>query len=81
MLVLGIDPGSSGGLAIIRNSNNTLPQIILALRMPTVTIYGKKIIDTKKIATELLNMKTILPIDIWNIKDLSIINKLESNKK
>ena len=48
MLVLGIDPGSSGGLAIIKNSNNTLPQIILALRMPTVTIYGKKIIDTKK---------------------------------
>ena len=48
MLVLGIDPGSSGGLAVIKNSNNTLPQIILALRMPTVTIYGKKIIDTKK---------------------------------
>ena len=46
MLVLGIDPGSSGGLAIIRNSNNTLPQIILALRMPTVTIYGKKIMIT-----------------------------------
>ena len=52
MLILGIDPGSSGGLAIIKNSNNTLPTIILALRMPTVTIYGK-IIDTKKIATEL----------------------------
>ena len=48
MLVLGIDPGSSGGLALIRSSNNTLQQIILALRMPTVTIYGKKIIDTKK---------------------------------
>ena len=48
MLVLGIDPGSSGGLAIIKNSNDTLPQIILALRMPIVIIYGKKIIDTKK---------------------------------
>ena len=55
MLVLGIDPGSSGGLAIVKKSLNTLPQIILALRMPTVTIYGKKIIDTKKIASELQN--------------------------
>ena len=44
MLVLGIDPGSTGGLAVIKNTNNTLPQIILALRMPTITIYGKKII-------------------------------------
>jgi len=34
----------------------------------------------EKIATELLNMKNILPIDIWNIRDLSIINKLDSNK-
>ena len=68
MLVLGIDPGSSGGLALIRNSNNTLPQIILALRMPTVTIYGKKIIDTKKIATELESH----PIDV------SIIEKVHA---
>ena len=55
MLVLGIDPGSSGGLAIVKKSLNALPKIILALRMPTVTIYGKKIIDTKKIASELQN--------------------------
>ena len=68
MLVLGIDPGSSGGLAIIKKSNNTLPQIILALRMPTVTIYGKKIIDTKKIATELQSH----PIDV------SIIEKVHA---
>ena len=68
MLVLGIDPGSSGGLAIIKNSNNTLPNIILALRMPTVTIYGKKIIDTKKIATELQSH----PIDV------SIIEKVHA---
>ena len=68
MLVLGVDPGSSGGLALIRNSNNILPQIILALRMPTVTIYGKKIIDTKKIATELESH----PIDV------SIIEKVHA---
>ena len=29
----------------------------------------------EKLATELLKMKTILPIDIWDIKDLSMINK------
>ena len=68
MLVLGIDPGSSGGLAIVENNNKRLPNIILALRMPTVTIYGKKIIDTKKIATELKSH----PIDV------SIIEKVHA---
>ena len=34
----------------------------------------------EKIATELLNMKTILPIDIWNINDLSMIKKIDSKK-
>ena len=29
----------------------------------------------EKLARELLNMKTILPIDIWDIKDLSMTNK------
>ena len=55
MLVLGIDPGSSGGLAVVETNLNALPQIVLALRMPTLNIYGKKIIDTKKIAKELNN--------------------------
>ena len=64
MLGLGIDPGNSGGLVISKNSNNSLPQIILALRMPTVTIYGKKIIDTKKIAMSLENY----PIDVVLLK-------------
>ena len=68
MLVLGIDPGSSGGLAVVENNNNSLPKIILALRMPIVTIYGKKIVDTKKIAKELEN----LPIDV------SIIEKVHA---
>ena len=68
MLVLGIDPGSSGGLAIVKRNLNTLPKIILALRMPTVIIYGKKIIDTKNIARELQNH----PIDV------SIIEKVHA---
>tara|TARA_B100000886_G_C20388690_1_gene477251 strand:- start:896 stop:1372 length:477 start_codon:yes stop_codon:yes gene_type:complete len=68
MLILGIDPGSSGGLAIVRNNFNTLPEIVFAIRMPTVTIYGKKIIDTKKIALELSKH------DI----DISIIEKVHA---
>lgn len=68
MLILGIDPGSSGGLAIVRNNFNTLPEIVFAIRMPTVTIYGKKIIDTKKIALELSKY------DI----DISIIEKVHA---
>ena len=68
MLILGIDPGSSGGLAIVRNSFNTLPEIVFAIKMPTVAIYGKKIIDTKKIALE-LNKHDI---------DISIIEKVHA---
>ena len=68
MLILGIDPGSSGGLAVVENNLNALPNIVLALRMPTITIYGKKIIDTKKIAKELKNYEI----------DISIIEKVHA---
>ena len=68
MLVLGIDPGSTGGLAVVENNLNTLPQLTLAIKMPTVNIYGKKIIDTKKIAKELNNY----------VIDVSIIEKVHA---
>ena len=45
---MGIDPGSSGGNAIVEANNNTLPKIISAIKMPIISLYGKKIIDTKK---------------------------------
>ena len=64
MLVLGIDPGSSGGLVIVQKNINALPEIILAIRMPTIKIYGKKIIDTKQIATKLKEY----PIDVTIIE-------------
>ena len=64
MLVLGIDPGSSGGLVIVQKNINSLPVIILAIRMPTIKIYGKKIIDTKQIATKLQEY----PIDVTIIE-------------
>ena len=34
----------------------------------------------EKIAVNLLNMKTILPIDIWSIRDLSNVKYLGLNK-
>ena len=68
MIILGIDPGSSGGLALIENKLNVLPKIIFALRMPTVTIYGKKVIDTKKIAIDLQRFSI----------DISIIEKVHA---
>ena len=53
MLILGIDPGSSGGLAIVESNNNFLPKIIWASKMPVVNIYGKKIIDVMKVSVAL----------------------------
>ncbi len=68
MIVLGIDPGSSGGLAIVKNSLNSLPKIITALRMPIVKIYGKKVVDTKKVVEGL---------QTYSI-DVSIIEKVHA---
>ena len=44
MNVLGIDPGKSGGLAVSREINSK-PKIIFAIKMPTLQINNKKIID------------------------------------
>ena len=68
MIILGIDPGSSGGIVIVQAKTNTLPKIMFAIKMPTVTIYGKKIIDTKKISSELYNYSI----------DISIIEKVHA---
>ena len=68
MFILGIDPGSSGGIAIVRNEVQSLPNIVFATRMPVVSIYGKKIIDVKKIALDLNEF------DI----DVSIIEKVHA---
>jgi crossover junction endodeoxyribonuclease RuvC len=68
MIILGIDPGSSGGIVAVKAESNVLPKIILAIRMPTVSIYGKKIIDTKKISLELSKF----------LIDISIIEKVHA---
>ena len=68
MIILGIDPGSSGGIAIIENKINALPKIIFASKMSVVTLFGKKIVDVQKISSYLKQ---------YNI-DVSIIEKVHA---
>ena len=68
MIILGIDPGSSGGIAIIENKINALPKIIFASKMAVVTLFGKKIVDVQKVSYYLKQ---------YNI-DVSIIEKVHA---
>ena len=68
MKILGIDPGSSGGISVVESKKNFLPKILKALRMPTVNIYGKKIVDVEKVSELLKN---------FNL-DVTIIEKVHA---
>ena len=68
MLILGIDPGTSGGIAIVKVENKKLPTIIFGSKIPIVTIYGKKIIDTKRVVSKLNNFSL----------DIAIIEKVHA---
>ena len=68
MIIMGVDPGSKGGLSIIKNCSNKLPKIMFFTRMPVVNIYGKKIVDTLKICGELSKYKI----------DIAIIEKVHA---
>ena len=68
MNVLGIDPGKSGGLAVVSREINSLPRIIFAIKMPTLQINKKKIIDILTIKKQ-LNMIKI---------DISVIEKVHA---
>ena len=65
---MGLDPGSSGGISILETKKNKLPKIIFFMKMPTVSMYGKKIIDTIKLKN------TIAKFQI----DISIIEKVHA---
>ena len=65
---MGIDPGTIGGISIIENNPNKLPIIISAKKMPTVSLYGKKIVDAKKLFGFINNFKI----------DVSIIEKVHA---
>ena len=68
MIIMGVDPGSQGGISIIKNCSNELPKIMFFTRMPVVSIYGKKIVDTLKICGELNKYKI----------DIAIIEKVHA---
>ena len=68
MIIMGLDPGSSGGISIVETKKNKLPQIVFFLKMPIISMYGKKIIDTKKI------FESIKPFEI----DVAIIEKVHA---
>ena len=68
MIILGIDPGTSGGIVIVKAESNVLPEIIFAKKMPVVSIYGKKIIDTEIISSDLSKFSI----------DVSIIEKVHA---
>ena len=53
MLIMGIDPGNTGGISIVETKIDALPKIAYSLKMPVIQLYGKKIIDSQKIYNEL----------------------------
>ena len=71
MILMGIDPGNNGGISIVNNSDNKLPKIIFSLRMPVISLYGKKIIDT---------MKIYRCLNKYNI-DIAILEKVHAMPK
>ena len=68
---MGLDPGSSGGVSLLESKEGKLPEIIFYLKMPTISMYGKKIVDTKKLF-DLLNNFEI---------EISIIEKVHAMPK
>ena len=68
MIIMGLDPGTNGGISILETKQNQLPQIKFCLKMPTVSMYGKKIVDTKTLYDSLNTFRI----------DLSIIEKVHA---
>ena len=63
MLIMGIDPGNSGGISIVETQIDGLPKIAYSLKMPTVELYGKKVVDSLKIYKQLKTPQWVL--DNW----------------
>ena len=68
MIIMGLDPGTSGGISIIETKQDKLPQIIYCIKMPTISMYGKKLLIQK------LLYDSIKPFKI----DISIIEKVHA---
>jgi len=59
MILLGIDPGATGGLAVVSTDVGRLPYIEEACRMPTVKVRSKTLVDSD----ELFKWLMAWPID------------------
>ncbi|MEC8099948.1 MAG: hypothetical protein VX089_01905 [Pseudomonadota bacterium] len=68
MIIMGIDPGTSGGISIVETKQDKLPQIIFCIKMPIISMYGKKIVDSKTIYDSIKSFEV----------DLSIIEKVHA---
>jgi crossover junction endodeoxyribonuclease RuvC len=54
-LLLGIDPGIRGGLAIVAISNGTAPQLIDAIDIPVTGVGAKERVDVLAVRTWILS--------------------------
>ena len=68
MIIMGLDPGSSGGISILETKTNNLPIIRFLHKMPTASMFGKKIVDIKKLYKLVRNFEI----------DISIIEKVHA---
>lgn len=56
MLVLGIDPGQAGGIAVVKFLNGNAPKLLKAMRTPVLHVKKKKMIDAASIMLDLQDM-------------------------
>ena len=68
MIIMGLDPGSNGGVSILETKTNNLPIIRFLHKMPTASMFGKKIVDIKKLYKLVRNFEI----------DISIIEKVHA---
>jgi len=71
VIILGIDPGITGGAAIISTDTERGPTVDKAYRMPTFKHGKKNLID----ANRLFNWWVGLPIDVAVIEDVHAMPK------
>jgi crossover junction endodeoxyribonuclease RuvC len=59
-MVLGIDPGAKGGLALVERDTKVLHD---GMRMPTLKMRGKTILDVKRVREFIYGLPTITVIE------------------
>lgn len=72
MVVLGIDPGKDGGLAILDTASG-LPCLLVYMRMPTTTVGSKTVVDGKQL--------TQLMVPWRNEIDVTVLERVHAMPK